>query len=256
MIPRVATRADSFRVFYGFKRPDLEEAGFLSELGEVFMPGTPLMLRELGLAAYMPAVVPLVEGVTGLPDEVAIIAYASPERYTHARNESITGRMYTHTHRAVFDMGTSRSQFPEKVGSLQSPVTAFWCLGEPCDWQGDGDVVVWVGHASDDPDGFPTRFVTDLDAKFPALRDTGVRECVGQVGPTWASLWILIDRFGEGSPPPDVTELLRPGLGGSSELMLENATRLAWRDEPPTVPVTRASAWSFIFVRDLSHFLA
>lgn len=255
MIPRIPTHAASFRIFRGYKRPDLDEDEFLSELGAVFMPGTPLMLRDLGLAAYLPAVVPRVDGIPGLPDEVAVIAYASRETYAEARNESIVGRMYTHTHRAVFDMESSRSQYPEPLGAFQSPATAFWCVGEPCDWQADGDVIMWMGYVTGEETDFSQRFIDDLATVGSTMRAAGVRECVGQVSHTWASLWLLLDSFGDGSVPAPVADLLRPGLGGSTELMFQPVARLLWRNEPPAAPVTRPSAWSYIFVRDARHFL-
>ena len=252
MIPRIPTRAASFRVFHGYQRPGLAEADFLSELGEVFMPGTPLMVRDLGLAAYLPAVLPVPDGVSGLPDEVAIIAYASRDAYTHARNDTVTGRMYTHTHRAVFDMERSRSQYAEELGPLVDPVTAFWCTGEAADWQADGDVLIWAGYTKGDASGFGQRFLDDVGGLMSSLGDAGVHECVGQAGPNWGSLWLLLDGFGDA---PAVNELLRPGPAGTTELLLERATRLVWRDQPPAAPVTRGSAWSYVFVRDASRFI-
>jgi hypothetical protein len=253
VIPRIPTHPAAFRVFAGFKLSDLEEAEFLRELGEVFMPGTPLLLRDFGLAAYLPAVLPTSPG--DAPDEVAIIAYASPERYAHVRRETIVGRMYTYTHRGVFDMDRSRSQQPSAIGGATGPVTAFWCFGEPCDWQADGDVIVWAGRAPEGEEaGYPERVLAEVKERLHAWREEGVHECVGQVGRDWCSLWLLKKGF-TGEVSAALAESLET-LAGSHELLSQTAIRLAWLDQPPVVPVVRGGAWTFIFARAADQFLS
>jgi hypothetical protein len=254
MIPRVVTPTSAFRVFRGYKRPDLTESGFLAELGAVFMPGTPLMLRDLGLAAYLPAIVPAT-GMGDVPDEVAIIAYASRDAYGRARNESVTGKLYTHTHLAVFDMARSHSQFPEPHGQAvpSDGVTAFHLSGRAADWQADGDVAVLVGVA-DRPD--PT-YADALGRELAGIRGgllaTPVLDVVGQVGAGWFSLWILLDGFGR-SPDP-AFDLVLAALTNSRPVVRQVAARLVWRDVPPAVSPSRPSAWSYVFERDLRHFI-
>src|SRR5687768_431106 len=101
----------SIRVFAGYQLPALTREAFYKELSDTFMPGTPFMLAPLGLSAYVPAVLDL-DPAAGMPDEVAIIVYASVDAYNAARRESLQGRMYTHSHAGVFDMARSRGQFP------------------------------------------------------------------------------------------------------------------------------------------------
>jgi hypothetical protein len=90
-------------VFCGYKLPTLSRADFFREMGETFIPGTPYMQVPLGLYAYLPAVLD-VEQDSGLPDEVALIVYASMDIYLEALRNSLRRRIYTHAHTAVFDM--------------------------------------------------------------------------------------------------------------------------------------------------------
>jgi hypothetical protein len=256
MIPTLPIHASSFRVFRGYKKADIAEEAFLKDLGESFMPGTPLMLRELGLAAYLPTVLPKVPEVVDLPDEVAIIAYPSRERYSWARNQTIVGRMYTYTHLAVFDMTTSRSVFPEPIGTSQDPIKAFYALGTLCDWQGDGDVVFWAGHKQDDiTDSFPDKFLAELTALVPSLQTAGVRECVGQVSSTWAVAWLLLDKHNNSGVPSIIANDLEKGLPATVGVMTQLVQRQLWRDSVPAIQATRASSHSFIFQRELRHFI-
>lgn len=254
MIPRIPLHASSFRIFRGYKKPDLAETAFLKDLGETFMPGTPLMLRDLGLAAYLPSVLPVTTAVADVPDEVAIIAYPSPEGYAWARNNTIVGRMYTNTHLAVFDMAKSRSVFPVAIGSTIDPIHVFYLFGTWCDWQTDGAVVCWAGHMRHGEEPFAPSFMTELQAISAELRDVGVLECVGQATSTWASLWLLLNTRDSQVPDP-LRNLLTQGLPTSTGLLLQTAERHIWRDAVPSVVANRASSHSFVFVRDARHFL-
>jgi hypothetical protein len=258
MIPTLPIHPTALRVFRGLKLPQMEDAAFLENLGNAFMPGTPRLLQEYGLAGYLPAVLPRVEGVQGLPDEVAIIAYSSREKYQEVRNETVVGRMYTYTHFAVFDMQNSRSQEPAPLGSATGDIRAFYLFGVPCDWQEDVDVVFWTGHlpVGADAAAFPDRFVGELSAAAGGMRELGVRECVGQVAATWAALWLVMDRRTEGEVPSQVQRLLHESLPSATPLMLQRVTRLKWdKADPPQPIVTRGSSYSFIFTREAKHFL-
>jgi hypothetical protein len=241
-------------VFHGYRRPDIDETGFLSELGAVFMPGTPLMLRDLGLAAYLPALVPAL-GKHDVPDEVAIIAYASREAYGRARTESVAGRMYTHTHRAVFDMDRSRSQFPEPIEAAAPAdgVTAFHLSGQPADWQADGNVAVLVAVANKADATYAERILAEVTSIRSRLLARGVLDAVGQVGAGWFSLWMLLDGFDR--HPDPAFDLISATSPESRTVLREVASRVAWRDGPPAIQAKRPSAWSYVFLRELRHFI-
>lgn len=253
---RFPVEPSALRIFRGYQRPDLPEERFLAELSEVFMPGTPFMLRDLGLAAYMPAVVPRGRE-PDVPDEVAVIAYASAEAYSRARNESLTGRLYTHTHRGVFDMARSGSMPPLALSGFASPVTSFALRGSLVDWQVDGDIVVLVGErVSPDNTSFGDESTKTLVAGARLLAARGVLECVGEIADSWLACWFLLDGF-----DVNAVERVKTLLGELAlpvrQLLLEPASRLIWRDlaAPPPAEVRRGSAFSYVFERAGRHFL-
>lgn len=257
MIPRIPTTARSFRIFRGSRRKgaDMSDRAFLAELGNVFMPGTPLMLRDHGLAAYVPAVLPTPVDQAGLPDEMALIAYASVQRYERVRRETVVGRMYTHSHRGVFDMEQSGSLWPvplsEALG-VDGPVAAFFLDGRAWDWQADGTIVFWagIGAASNQ---LRREVVEALSDVRDELAGAGVLECVGQVGPGWGGLWYLFD--GHPADPLNAAHRLADLLAPLSHVTSSTAERRVWVDEPPVEPVVRGHAYSYIFTRDARHFL-
>lgn len=257
MIPRIATHARAFRVFRGFTRPRMRDPEFLAELGQVFMPGTPLLLRDLGLSSYLPSVLPTVEDVEGVPDEVALIGYPSPAQYEWARRQTIVGRMYAYTHRGVFDMDVSQSQEPSPPGSEASAsVRSYWCTGRECDWQSDGDVVFWAGVTNDAAKDFQDAFDDGISRLAAGFSNFGVSECIVQSGPTWGVLWLLLNGFSPGQPAALESAVNLELQSAARKILSTRVTRVPWRNDVPVIDVARGTAWSFIFSRDARHFLA
>ncbi|MGH9277206.1 MAG: hypothetical protein ACRD12_03740 [Acidimicrobiales bacterium] len=218
----------------------------------VFIPGTPLMLRDLGLAAYIPVLLPDAPATVDLPDEAALIAYPSRARYTHARQNSILGQLYTHTHLFVFDTSRSDGAFPEPLQGAGGSLGTFYCTGVDADWQADGDVVVWAGYQI--ADGFPEALAADVTAAATHFGDVAVVECIGRVSRNWAILWFLVAGFQGANGQSAIAELVS-GLGGASDVLLARAERLIWLDRPPPVPDAAVGAWTYIFERDARHFM-
>jgi cytosine/adenosine deaminase-related metal-dependent hydrolase len=88
---------------------------FLDRLGSVFVPSTVMLLRELGLTAYVPAVAPA-EHPPGCPDTVAIACYESQAAYDESLR-SVGGRLYALLHDSMFRSGARGSweAFPEPL---------------------------------------------------------------------------------------------------------------------------------------------
>ena len=173
-----ATPPNAIRVFAGYASErftltdsDTEEevankrTEFFSELGNTFMPGTPLMQAPLGLAAYLPAVIQPEKSwylPDRLPDEVAIIVYSSQDDYAFFRSNSLSRRMYTRSHFAAFNMGASLALFP---GNVDNPTIlsrdemecyAWYLFEDNHDWQkGETRTVILRPQSFDSP--FPTK---------------------------------------------------------------------------------------------------
>jgi len=199
--------ADAARVFFGLRAASLtpregaDDAEktklrdeFFSRLGSTFMPGTPLMQAPLGLSAYLPAVIDPPEG-SGLPDEVAIIVYASRPIYNSFRDISLSRRMYTRAHAAVFDMDRAAAVFPDPIaapatGTFLGEAAHFAYMSENAtDWQSGYTRVLFIVPAARGEG-----FANDMLARVAAAADSAAAKGIGQivigVTSSFAALWV------------------------------------------------------------------
>lgn len=196
------------RLFVGFRAEALAEAAadteaqrqekrrkFFDELGGTFMPGTPLMQAPLGLAAYMPVVLDPPSG-SGLPDEVAAIVYASREVYDRYRDSSLSRRMYTRSHVAVFNMPKSAATFVGPAAT-PAPLTAQGVQYQFAHLFGDATVDWQSGHLKVGfvvPGDDATGFRADILARFAdganAAKAWDVDQALIAVTDTFAAIWI------------------------------------------------------------------
>lgn len=105
------------RCWWGFRRPDLSQEQFLSQLGSLFIPATIYVpgVRLQVLTAYMPAILPT-HTDRRIPDEVALVFYSSINAYNKSMT-SLEGRSYQLLHSAVFAIPPSSTVgFPPQLG--------------------------------------------------------------------------------------------------------------------------------------------
>ncbi|MEO7177260.1 MAG: hypothetical protein ABIW83_00300 [Allosphingosinicella sp.] len=255
------------RIFFGYRAQALKDCPqddeverkrrrdqFLGDLGSTFMPGTPLMQAPLGLSAYVPAVIDP-EHDAGLPDEVAIIVYSSLDVYNRFREISLSRRMYTKSHDAVFDMPNSIAQVPGPAANPASrqvgaDTQQFLYLSDtPVDWQGGVTRVMLIV-----PDAPSTGFQDALRGRLEAARgkasELGVDQIMAGIAPGFAALW---------AHSAEPIEGLADALG-----LLPDSARL-FRDLPATpspvigerekgVKITGACAYTFRFSRFMEFF--
>lgn len=250
------TPPTGIRVFSGFRRAGLDREQFWQELGHSFMPGTPLMQAPLGLSAYLPAVLDP-EPDQGHPDEIAIIVYASREVYDAKRDSSLSRRMYTHSHAAVFDMDRARAQF---AGPLSAPtvldrngVTSHaWCVTDASvDWQDGATRILFL-----EPVGPSATFHDDVieasGRSSASLADAGCDQVIGLCTAAYAALWV--HTVAPMHAPTPSLGLVPASARVVHELTCERA--YVRGDDEAGVTVTRASAFCFVFPRQLSYFVA
>lgn len=241
------------RVFRGRKRPDVDRDRFFRELGHTFMPGTPLMQAPLGLSAYLPAVIDPGAGDADLPDEVAIIVYVAREVYEQKRTTSLSRRMYTHSHEAVFDMRASKAAFSEPIAAyigldrIPDDGVAWHLRQVPIDWQ-DGRTTVYIlrPRAGEVLSGSLIKKIHDSGE---ALAGIGWDQVVGAVTGTYAALWV------HGGVASDIASLRRELLPANVTVTRELECRAApvRGDTESGVTITGPAAFSFVFSRDLSY---
>jgi hypothetical protein len=242
----------SVRVFAGYRLPTLSREDFFRELGQTFMPGTPCMLAPLGLAAYLPVVLDPEAG-SGLPDEAALIVYASLDAYAAARRNSLEGRMYTHSHAGVFDMASSRGQWPGAPAAPDrqagSERWSWYAFDRAVEWQQGSTRVLCLratsGRAGLQPD------LHALSAQhLVRLTEAGADQAIFLAAPGYAVIWIH-------GPTPEATQVapahfLPEGTSLTRDLL---ATPVPMPTRSEGVEVSGPGAYSFRFVRELRHFL-
>lgn len=240
------------RVFCGYKLPSLSRDDFYKELGETFMPGTPYMQASLGLNAYLPAVLDL-NSESGIPDEVALIVYASMRIYEEARAHSLRRRIYTHAHTAVFDM-----QAPGGGGQFPGPPSEPNQRGEHCCWYLNNRAVDWQAGttrllflaAPSQREGLREDFLARSVQAGAALKAAGADQVIGLATNHYAAIWLH-------SPEPlnlpaDLCGLKPDGVDLVRDL---TATAVPMPNLEEGVQITEASMYCFRFVRDLRFHL-
>lgn len=259
------TPPSAARVFFGFRSARFRETpgedpvaaakkrmDFFAELGSTFMPGTPLMQAPLGLMAYLPAVVDPKHD-EGLPDEVALIIYVSNEVYQSTRSSSLSRRMYTRSHYAVFDMEAAVADFPAPVAAprtVQSslgPVDLWHLFDRPSDWQ-DGSARLLLLRPATEAADFRLRMSEAARSAAATLEGTGCDQVIAACTDGFAFVWL--------HSRGDVAALDLSGLTSGTKVVrdLSYQSALVRGDMEAGVAITGASAFNWRFARDLRYF--
>lgn len=146
MVRLLPVPPDSVRVWRGFRADDLDSAKFREKLGSLFIPSTIQFQAPLGLAAYLPSVLPN-DKPDPVPDEIALVFYESQDVYK-STFKTVGGRVYAELHRPVF-APSSLSGFPVKLEDTLKADTAYYLFDNPADWH-YGTCKVLVGTPPDD----------------------------------------------------------------------------------------------------------
>jgi hypothetical protein len=154
-----AAPPDAVRVWRGFRQPTVANDKFCADLGAIFIPVTVQMQRLFKLTAYLPAVLPA-NKPAGVPDEIALVFYASQQDYTNA-SLAAGGRAYSLLHATIFDLGRSLSGFPKPLAGGFVAGTPFHLFDDDVDWQ-TGFAQVFVGAERNATD--PALFSSELGA--------------------------------------------------------------------------------------------
>lgn len=249
------TPPGAVRIFCGYRRPSLSVADFRREVGQTFMPGTPYMLRPLGLHAYAGAVVD--EHPADTPHETGLIAYPSRAAYRTIRERNLRGRLYTHTHAAVYDDsptpgGARRSSAAwaeEFSDTSDASARTVYLLGGAVDLQ-QGVLGVHIGIPTD---------LSVAGERFRTVVRAGLSELQGRLraGGFAQGFFVLRDGFYVlWTHHPDEQNSVDPLDGWLAQDTIRTASLVCQPvlslEDPPIVTITEPSGFNFLFLRD-SH---
>jgi hypothetical protein len=169
-----APKAGFFRVWRGFRRPDLDDRSFLAKLAPFMKATTDLYGREL-LSNYLVALPPE-KRPAQVPAEFALVALESEAGYRAVR-ATPAGQAYTEAHWELFDRENSKSAalvmgLPERLEAG----TAYDLSLEALDWR-EGENLFFLGtrKAGFSEEAFLARLRTHLDLVVRELRPLGLR---------------------------------------------------------------------------------
>jgi hypothetical protein len=188
-------------VWRGFKAPGSAYPQFAQFLGSIFVPACALLQPPVGLRAYLPTMVPQTQKPPALPDQTALMFWATPQAHDEA-NKAIAVRIYQQLHGDVYDM--TRSKLPEVPVSLSS-VTAtlqadqpYFIFDQPADWMlGNVDHLVGARRA----DLSTADFLSAAYAWAAAFRmkpPKGVDAALLSCGADYAVAWVHSTSKGAG----------------------------------------------------------
>jgi hypothetical protein len=128
----------SVYVWRGFMAPPPQTyAGFTKFLGSIFVPACALLQPPVGLRAYIPTMVPQANKPAAVPDQTALMFWATPQSHDLA-NSTVAVRAYQNLHGDLYDM--VKSHTPEVPQALPGNATAFtaeqpyYLFDAPADW--------------------------------------------------------------------------------------------------------------------------
>lgn len=222
------------------------------------MPGTPYMLRPLGLHSYAGAVIDEHPGDT--PHETGLIGYPSRFAYQTIRERNLRGRLYTHTHAAVYDDSITSSGARRSSAAWADPFSdtsdasarTVHLLDGPSDLQ-RGTLSVHIGVPSD-PATAGVHFRTALRGGLPELRDR-LRDSGFAQG-----FFVLRDGFyvawlhREDDAVVDPLAGWLPGAATRTASLI--CQHVLYLEDPPMVVINQPAAFNFVFLRSPHAVLA
>ena len=214
-----AVLPSSVYVWRGFKSATRTYDQFAQFLGSVFVPACALLQPPVGLRAYLPTMVPEDGKPAAVPDQTALMFWATAEAHDLA-NRAIAVRIYQNLHGDAYDLTRSHTtEVPVSITTAHGALTAeqpYFVLDRSADWMfGHVHHLVGARRADIAPAEFLARGF-ELALRLRAAPPAGVDGALVCCGNDYAVAWVHGARS--------------EGLGGALEALAAL-----------TVPVLRAS---------------
>ena len=136
-------------VWRGFMVPGSDYQKFAQFLGSIFVPACALLQPSVGLRAYLPTMVPQNQKPPAVPDQTALMFWATPQAHDEA-GAAIAVRIYQELHGGVYDMTRPKlEEVPVALSTVTGALQAdqpYFLFDEPADWM-LGASITWLAHA-------------------------------------------------------------------------------------------------------------
>ena len=191
--PSYPVPPNSVYVWRGFRSASTSYAQFAQFLGSVFVPACALLQPAVGLRAYLPTMVPQDGKPDAVPDQTALMFWATPGAHDLAAR-AIAVRIYQGLHGDAYDMARSHTpEVPVSIASANGALVAeqpYHLLDQPADWM-LGSTHHLVGSRRPDlaPDAFLAQ-VYGWAAAFRAEPPGGVDGALLVCGEGYAAAWV------------------------------------------------------------------
>jgi hypothetical protein len=127
----------SVYVWRGFKSPARTYDQFAQFLGSVFVPACVLLQPAVGLRAYLPTMVPQDRRPAAVPDQTALMFWATPDAHGLA-NHAVAVRIYQNLHGDAYDRTRSHTtEVPVAIVAASGRLVAeqpYFLLNRSADW--------------------------------------------------------------------------------------------------------------------------
>lgn len=121
-------------VWRGFRSATKSQDDFAKFLGTVFVPACALLQPKVGLRAYLPTMVPQVGKPAAVPDQTALMWWATPTAHDEAF-EALAVRVYSNLHGDAYDMTRSHTpEVPTALGATLTQDQPVYLLDGRADW--------------------------------------------------------------------------------------------------------------------------
>jgi hypothetical protein len=209
---------DSVHVWRGYRAPAKTYEDFAGFLGKVFVPACSLLQPNAGLRAYVPSMPSQNGKPSTVPDQTALMFWASQQAYADAFN-TVAVRAYTNLHGGGYAVPPSSAQFPIPLAQQVVAEQPYHLFDNPADWM-LGTVRHLVGGRPEAQTA--EEFLAAIQTwatRYRQLKPEGVDAALLCAGNDYVAFW---EHWSEGqpvstSPLDELSQVVTPYLNKVAE---------------------------------------
>lgn len=159
------------RVWQGYRAANYKNnrENFIKTLEDLLFPITVQMMEPIGLRSYFPALLP--ESSFTLPDEVALIAFASQEEHQRVKHSTTAGKAHNALQSSIYntsnstDIPVSKSDFPIAFEHKLEFGQPYYLCNKEINWR-DNKTSLYCAKRL--PHISPTKMIQHIQSVIPA----------------------------------------------------------------------------------------